>query len=122
MQYIKDDIIATVNSGSVIIDNMRVFNPTEEMLINAGYTPYTPKEPEPLPEPDQIEIPKRYSQLKIIRELGDQWPEFRIQLEDAGVLDQFFAASYLQEDDPVFSAFIVNVPDELKEKLNNCQL
>lgn len=121
MQYIKDDKIVTANSGQVVIGNYRVFNPTEEMLIKAGYVPYTPPEPEPMPEPEPVVIPKRYSQLKIIRTLGDEWQTYRKLLEDAGVLDQFFAADYLQEDDPVFAAFIANVPDELKAKLTECE-
>ena len=122
MQYIKDNNIVTPNSGSVVLGNMRVFNPTEEILINAGYTPYTPPEPDPMPEPDPIVIPKRYSQLKVIRVLGEEWQTYRQLLEDAGVLDQFFAADYLQDDDPVFSAFISNIPDELKAKLEACQI
>ena len=116
MQYIKGTQIVTANVGQVVIGNRRIFNPTAEMLIEAGFEVYTPPEPEP------IVRPKRYSQLKIIRALGDEWQTYRKLLEDAGVLDQFFAADYLQEDDPVFSAFIANVPDELKEKLAECEV
>ena len=115
MQYIKDNKIVTANVGQVVIDNRRIFNPTAEMLIEAGFVPYTPPKPEP------IVRPKRYSQLKIIRALGDEWQTYRKLLEDAGVLDQFFAADYLQEDDPVFAAFIANVPDELKARLAECE-
>lgn len=114
MQYIKGNQIVTANSGQVVIGNRRVFNPTAEMLIEDGYVPYTPPEPE--------QIPKRYSQLKIIRALGEEWQTYRKMLEDAGVLDQFFAADYLQEDDPVFTAFIANVPDELKARLTECEV
>ena len=64
--------------------------------------------------------PKKYSKLKIIRFLGDQWETYRAQLEAAGYLDQFFAAEYLAEDDPVFAAFMANVPEETKEKLGEC--
>ena len=120
MQYIKDNQIVTANVGQVVIGNYRVFNPTAEMLIEAGFVPYTPPTPEPLPEPEPQ--PKRYSQLKIIRALGDDWQTYRKLLEDAGVLDQFFAADYLQADDPVFSAFIANVPDEMKAKLTECEV
>ena len=116
MQYIKNDKIVTANVGQVVIGNRRIFNPTAEMLIEAGYAPYTPPETEP------VVISKRYSQLKIIRALGDAWQTYRKLLEDAGVLDQFFAADYLQADDPVFSAFIANVPDEMKAKLTECEV
>ena len=63
---------------------------------------------------------KKYSTLKIIRTLGDEWEMYKAQLEAAGVIDQFFAANYLLSTDPVFAAFIANVPEELKNKLDEC--
>ena len=63
---------------------------------------------------------RKYSKLKIIRALGAEWETYRQQLEQAGMLDQFFAAEYLAEDDPVFVSFMATVPEELKEKLNEC--
>lgn len=63
---------------------------------------------------------RKYSKLKIIRALGNEWETYRHQLEQAGMLDQFFAAEYLAEDDPVFVAFMANVPDEVKAKLPEC--
>ena len=63
---------------------------------------------------------RKYSKLKIIRVLGEEWETYRQQLEQAGMLDQFFAAEYLAEDDPVFTAFMENVPEEVKEKLAEC--
>ena len=65
-------------------------------------------------------VPQIRSKLKIIRVLGEEWETYRQQMEQAGMLDQFFAAEYLAEDDPVFTAFMENVPDEVKEKLNEC--
>ena len=94
-------------------DGKMIFNPSDEMLKAAGFVWVEPEVPEP------IELPKRYSTLKIIRALGDEWQAYKTQLETAGVLDQFFAANYLSADDPVFMAFIATVPDELQEKLNN---
>ena len=67
-----------------------------------------------------IQAKRKYSKLKIIRILGDDWETYRSQLEQAGMLDQFFAAEYLSEDDPVFTAFMASVPDEIKEKLKEC--
>lgn len=63
---------------------------------------------------------KKYSTLKIIRALGDDWENYRKQLEESGVLDQFFAANYLASDDPVFVAFLQTVPQEIREKLETC--
>lgn len=63
---------------------------------------------------------RKYSTLKIIRTLGDSWEPYRKQLEEAEVLDQFFAANYLASDDPVFMAFLATVPQEVREKLETC--
>lgn len=89
-----------------------IFNPSDEQLKAAGYKWIEPIAPEP------VELPKRYSTLKIIRALGDQWQTYKELLTTAGVLDQFFAANYLSADDPVFMAFIATVPEELKTKLD----
>ena len=108
----KDGIVW--NGKSIILGDRRIFNPTEEHLKAAGYVWFEPVPVEP------VEVPKRYSTLKIIRKLGEAWETYRAQLEAAGVLDQFFAANYLSADDPVFMAFIVNVPEELKAQLDDC--
>ena len=63
---------------------------------------------------------RKYSKLKIIRVLGSDWETYRSQLVQAGVVDQFFAAEYLAEDDPVFVAFMASVPEDVKEKLKEC--
>jgi hypothetical protein len=108
----KDGILW--NGKSVIVGDRRIFNPTPEQLKAAGYVWEEPVPVEP------IEIPKRYSTLKIIRALGDEWETYRAQLQTAGVLDQFFAANYLSADDPVFMAFVANVPEKLKAQLDEC--
>ena len=95
-------------------NGFKIWNPSDEQLTAAGYQwvddePYEP-----------VEIPKRYSTLKIIRALGKQWSIYRDMLEQAGVLDQFFAANYLSEDDEVFTAFMENVPEEVKSRLDEC--
>jgi hypothetical protein len=108
--WTKDNEI--YSGHSIVLDGMRIFNPTPEMLEKAGYVQGEPTIPETIiPEP--VEPPKRYSALKIIRALGDDWPSYKMQLETAGVLDQFFTANYLSADDPVFMAFLANVPDDL---------
>lgn len=106
----KDGIVW--NGKSIVLGDIRIFNPSDEQLKAAGYVWIEPIVPEP------VELPKRYSTLKIIRKLGEAWETYRAQLEAAGVLDQFFAANYLAADDPVFMAFIANVPEELKARLD----
>ena len=63
---------------------------------------------------------RKYSKLKIIRALGDEWETYKTQMQNAGLLDEFFAAEYLAEDDPVFVAFMASVPEDVKEKLKEC--
>jgi hypothetical protein len=87
-----------------------------DAAIDVENAPFTYEETE---EKIQMEAVK-YSTLKIIRTLGDEWPAYKAQMEAVGVLDQFFVANYLKSDDPVFEAFLENVPDEVKEKLSEC--
>ena len=87
-----------------------------DMAIDVEGAPFTYEETE---EKIQMEAVK-YSTLKIIRTLGDDWQTYKAQIEAVGVLDQFYAANYLRSDDPVFAAFLENVPDEFKNKLSEC--
>lgn len=87
-----------------------------DTAIDVENAPYTYEETTEL-VPEMV---KRYSTLKIIRALGAEWEVYKTMLEQAGVLDQFFAANYLLSTDPVFAAFIANVPEELKNKLDEC--
>lgn len=64
--------------------------------------------------------PTKYSTLKIIRALGQDWVSYRNMLQAAGYLDQFFAANYLSSEDPVFQQFMQLVPQQVKEKLQDC--
>ena len=98
--------------SSLVYNGRRIFNPTDAQMRAAGYERTEPPAP---PEP-----PKRYSKLKIIRVLGETWPSYRAQAETAGLLDQFMAAEFLAADDPVFAAFLENIPEEVKEKLDRC--
>ena len=87
-----------------------------DAAIDVENAPYTYEETE---EKIEMEVIK-YSTLKIIRVLGDEWTTYKQMMEESGVLDQFYAANYLKSDDPVFSAFLEKVPNEIKEKLNEC--
>ena len=87
-----------------------------DTAIDVENAPYTYEE-----TGEQVqEAVKKYSTLKIIRALGDEWSAYKAQLEAAGVADQFFAAQYLRSDDPVFKAFMENVPGEVSVRLAEC--
>ena len=86
------------------------------VAVDVEGSPYTYEETDMPVERE----PVKYSTLKIIRTLGDEWLTYKAQAERAGVLDQFYAANYLASDDPVFSAFLENVPVDVKAKLDQC--
>ena len=87
-----------------------------DVAIDVENATYTYEETE-----EKIEMPVvKYSTLKIIRKLGDDWEAYKQMMIAAGILDQFYAANYLRSDDPVFAAFIANVPEEVKAQLNEC--
>lgn len=105
----------TYSDGNFKIRQVETGN-VYDAAIDVENAPFTYEETE---EKIQMEAVK-YSTLKIIRTLGDDWQTYKAQMEAVGVLDQFYAANYLRSDDPVFAAFLKNVPDEVKEKLNEC--
>ena len=51
------------NESYVVIDNMRIYNPSEEQLAEAGYTEYTAP---PVPEPTEQELLEKAKQMKLI--------------------------------------------------------
>lgn len=108
----KNDVIF---SNPLIWRGAKIYNPPDNMLKEAGYEWIEPE----LPTPHK-ERTKRYSTLKIIRALDSEWSVYRTKLEEAGVLDQFFAANYLSADDPVFLAFLETVPEDLQARLEEC--
>ena len=89
-------------------------------LKKHGFSQWTPEALEPY-QPKPVELTKKYSTLKIIRTLGEEWEGYRTRLEMAGYLDQFFAANYLAEGDPVVVAFRATVAEEVKEMLEQCE-
>lgn len=107
----------TWGGDPIIVGNFLVVAPKAEHLRAAGYVWEDPPVVEPV---TPVEMPKRYSTLKIIRQLGIEWETYRKKLETAGVLDQFFAANYLSADDPVFISFIADVPEALLAQLEDC--
>ena len=108
-------LLKTYSDGNFKIRQIETGN-VYDTAIDVEGAPFTYEETE---EKIQMEAVK-YSTLKIIRTLGDDWQTYKAQMEAVGVLDQFYAANYLRSDDPVFAAFLENVPDEVKNKLSEC--
>ena len=112
MLWIKD---GKLFDGRLTLDGKVMFiagEPDPELMRRAGYEEYVPPPPEP--------APKRYSKLKVIRALGDGWEAKKLQLEQAGLYDQFVAAAWLEEDDPAFAAVYATLTDTEKEALEEC--
>jgi hypothetical protein len=108
-------LFKTYSDGNFKIRQIETGN-VYDAAIDVEGAPFTYEETE---EKIQMEAVK-YSTLKIIRTLGDDWQTYKAQMEGVGVLDQFYTAQYLRSDDPVFVAFLENVPDEVKNKLSEC--
>jgi len=105
MLWIKDGRIYT--SGGIVLDNKRYWKPTPEQFIAAGWQEYTPPP-----------VPKKYSKLKVIRALGEAWEAKKLQLEQAGLYDEFVNAAFLAEDDPAFAPVYASLTDEEREILD----
>lgn len=113
MLWIKDGVIFR---GRLVINGRVSFvagEPPAELMRSLGYEEYVPPPPEP--------APKRYSKLKVIRALGDGWEAKKLELEQAGLYDEFMAAQFLAEDDPAFAAVYASLTDEEKTALEECQ-
>ena len=87
-----------------------------DVAIDVENAPYTYEETEEKIEMEAV----KYSTLKIVRALGDEWPMYKQMMEQAGILDEFYTANYLKSDDPVFASFIKQVPAEVQAKLSEC--
>lgn len=113
MLWIKD---GKLFDGRLELDGKVMFiagDPDPELMRRAGYTEYTPAPPVP--------APKRYSKLKVIRALGSGWEAKKLELEQAGLYDQFVAAAWLEEDDPAFAAVYATLTDAEKAALAECE-
>lgn len=64
--YIKQNKIKQRKNISVVVDGMRIFSPTEEMLLQDGWEKYVP----PTPKIIEIPIEEQYKQrvIEFIRE------------------------------------------------------
>ena len=113
MVWIKD---GKFFDGRITINGVTSFvaNPDThpDLMRRAGYEEYTPAPPVP--------APKRYSKLKVIRAFGEGWEAKKLELEHAGLYDQFVAAQFLAEDDPAFAAVYASLTDDEKAALADC--
>lgn len=89
------------NDGKPFIPPLRVgdrvvYNPTYEMLVEAGYTPCG--EP-PHAVPEKV---YKFDKYKVVVALGEQWEQKKAELVAAGLYDMFMASPYLSTGDPFF--------------------
>ncbi|MBR6240695.1 MAG: hypothetical protein IKQ82_04485 [Lentisphaeria bacterium] len=97
-------------------DGAVCYNPTPEMLAQAGYYP-KPPESAPASSGGQLRVYK-FDRYKVILALGDGWAAKRAELEAAGLLDLFMAAPYLSTADEFFKAIYDDLPPEEKRVLH----
>ena len=94
----------------LVVDGRAHHSPAPELLLRAGYTPYTPER----------RIAKRvlkFDRYKVILALGEAWDEKRAGLEAAGQLDLFMAAPYLSLGDPLFRKVWAALTNAERQKL-----
>lgn len=101
-------------TNPLVLNGRLIFNPTDAQLTEAGYQRVAVNQ-------HKVSSAKRYSSLKIIRTLGAQWEIVRTKLEEAGYLDQFLSANYIQADDPAFQLFLGSFDTELLAELEKCR-
>lgn len=88
-RYIKDNEVKYLNEIIITIDNSQIFNPSEELLKENGWTPYVPPVPTPvikdIPKEDQYKsriielIRVKYSiddEIAILRQREEKHDEF----------------------------------------------
>lgn len=98
--------------GPLRVGDRMIYNPTEEMLLQAGYTRRTTTETEQHPPV------YRFSKYKIKQLLGAEgWELKKAELEAAGLWDDFSLCSYLSTDDALFGPIWENLGEEEKALL-----
>lgn len=85
--YIKQNVIKQRQDINIVVDEMRIFNPTEEMLLQDGWEKYVP----PIQEPVEIPIEERYKQrvVELIRERYSIDDELSIQRQRYTKTEEF---------------------------------
>ena len=99
----------------LIVDGMAHHSPGPELLLHAGYTPYTP----------EYKPPKRvlkFDRYKVILALGEAWTTWKAKLEEQGLYDAFMAAPYLSLGDPLFvKVWAKLTPEERTKLIRECR-
>lgn len=99
----------------LIIDGVEHHSPSPELLIKAGYTPYTP-----ISKPSKRVY--KFDRYKVITVLGTGWVTKKAELEKAGLYDLFMAAPYLSTGNEIFAQIYRNLSKEEKQLLHqNCR-
>lgn len=94
--YIKQNKIKQRKNINIVVDGMRIFNPTEDMLLQDGWEKYVP----PIQEPVEIPIEEQYKQrvVELIRERYSIDDELSIQRQRDSKIDEFNAYNSFVEE------------------------
>ena len=94
----------------LIVDGVAHHSPSPELLLSAGYTPYTPKN-----KPANHAL--KFDRYKVILALGENWATWKAQLEAQGLYDAFMASPYLSTGDELFHKVWIKLSKEEKLQL-----
>ena len=99
----------------LIVNGAAHHSPTPELLLAAGYVPYTP-------EHKPVHRALKFDRYKVITALGEAWATWKAKLEAQGLYDAFMASPYLSTGDPLFRAVWVKLmPGERQKLLKECR-
>ena len=94
----------------LVIDGMAHSSPGPELLLRAGYIPYTP-------EHKPVKRVLKFDRYKVILALGQEWATWKAKLEEQGLYDAFMASPYLSTGDPLFVKVWAKLSKEERQKL-----
>lgn len=105
MLYIKENEIRQRKDISVVVDGMRIFNPTEEMLLQDGWEKYIP----PIQESIEIPIEEQYKQrvIELIRERYSIDDELAILRQRDSKVEEF----------DTYNTFVEECKQQVREEL-----
>ena len=101
--------------------NKAVFNPSEKLLKQYGFKdiPETELAQAVL---DLVHPPLRYSKIKMIEILGNDWEQCKKILEEQNLIDAFIVEDTIADNDMRFDIFLKQVKKCLGEKINICRI
>ena len=109
-----------------IVNGKIVFPPTNsgnklnvykdpEWLVAHGFHELTQEELAAVKHTPEV---RKYSKLKIIEALGENWAAWKAKIEAAGLLDYWTNCQYLASDYPAFQQFYRQLSPEERKLLN----